>query len=63
MPQNCNNCRGETARLRRRVSSEVLPMSEVIPFPPKTPPKSIEEETREFLELLQRIRSQGQKSK
>jgi len=38
-------------------------MSEVIPFQPKTPPKSIEEETREFLELLQRIRSEGQKSK
>jgi hypothetical protein len=38
-------------------------MSEVIPFPPKPPPKSIEEETREFLELLERIRSESQKAK
>jgi hypothetical protein len=38
-------------------------MSEVIPLPPKPPAKSIEEETAEFLALLQRIRSQAQKSK
>jgi hypothetical protein len=36
-------------------------MSEVIPFR-KPPPKSIEEETAEFLKLLERIRS-GTKSK
>jgi len=42
---------------------EVLPMSEVLPFPPKPPPKSIEEETAEFLALLERIRSQSQRSK
>ena len=35
-------------------------MSEVIPFPPK-PPKSIAEETAEFLRLLERIRSSSQK--
>jgi len=35
-------------------------MSEVLPFPPKPPPKSIEEETAEFLALLQRIRSQSE---
>jgi hypothetical protein len=38
-------------------------MSEVLPFPPKPPSKTIEEETREFLALLERIRSEGQKSK
>jgi hypothetical protein len=38
-------------------------MSEVIPFPPKPPSKSIEEETKEFLKLLERIRSASQKSK
>jgi hypothetical protein len=40
---------------------EVLPMSDVIPFPPKPPPKSIAEETAEFLRLLERIRSSSQK--
>ena len=35
-------------------------MSEVIPFPPKPPPKSIAEETAEFLKLLERIRSSSQ---
>jgi len=35
-------------------------MSEVIPFPPKPPPKSIAEETAEFLQLLERIRSSSQ---
>ncbi len=35
-------------------------MSEVLPFPPKPPPKSIEEETAEFLALLERIRSQSE---
>jgi hypothetical protein len=38
-------------------------MSEVIPFPPKPPSKSIEEETAEFLKLLERIRSSSQKPK
>jgi hypothetical protein len=38
-------------------------MSEVLPFPAKPPPKSIEEETAEFLALLQRIRSQSQSQK
>ena len=36
-------------------------MSEVIPFPPKPPPKSIAEETREVLRLLERIKSSSQK--
>ena len=36
-------------------------MSEVIPFPPKPPPKSIAEETQEFLRLLERIRSSSEK--
>ena len=36
-------------------------MSEVMPFPPKPPPKSIAEETAEFLRLLERIRSSSQK--
>ena len=36
-------------------------MSEVIPFPPKPPPKSIAEETAEFLQLLERIRYSSQK--
>jgi hypothetical protein len=36
-------------------------MSEVIPFPPKPPPKTIAEETEEFLRLLERIRSSSQK--
>jgi len=31
-------------------------MSDVIPFPPQ-PPKSIADETAEFLQLLERIRS------
>jgi hypothetical protein len=35
-------------------------MSEVIPFPPKQP-KTIAEETAEFLQLLERIRSSSQK--
>jgi hypothetical protein len=35
-------------------------MSEVIPLPPKPPPKSIAEETEEFLKLLERIRSSSQ---
>lgn len=35
-------------------------MSEVIPFPPKSPTKSIAEETVEFLKLLERIRSSSQ---
>jgi hypothetical protein len=48
---------------RACITREVLPMSEVIPFPPKPPPKSIQEETAEFLQLLERIRSQSQKSK
>jgi hypothetical protein len=38
-------------------------MSEVIPFPPKPPPKTIAEETAEFLKLLERIRSESRKSK
>jgi len=38
-------------------------MSEVLPFPPKPPSKTIEEETKKFLALLERIRSQAQKSK
>ena len=37
-------------------------MSEVLPFPPETPSKSIEEETKEFLALLERIRSQAQEA-
>jgi hypothetical protein len=45
------------------VPREVLPMSEVIPFPPKPPSKSIEEETAEFLKLLERIRSSSKKAK
>ena len=36
-------------------------MSEVIPFPPKPPPKSIADETAEFLALLEQIRSSSQK--
>jgi hypothetical protein len=36
-------------------------MSEVIPFPPKPPPKTIAEETAEFLRLLEQIRSSSQK--
>jgi len=36
-------------------------MSEVIPFPPKPPPKSIAEETAEFLRLLEQIRSSSEK--
>ena len=62
---------GECEKLRRRnapiaqeketpFTREVLPMSEVIPFPPK-PPKSIAEETAEFLQLLERIRSSSDK--
>jgi hypothetical protein len=47
---------------RGRITREVLSMSEVLPFPPKPPSKTIEEETREFLALLERIRSQGQKT-
>ena len=38
-------------------------MSEVIPFPPKPASKTIEEETAEFLKLLERIRSSSEKSK
>ena len=38
-------------------------MSEVIPFPPKPASKSIEEETAEFLKLLERIRSSSRKAK
>jgi hypothetical protein len=60
-------CAAEMQQLRRRrrglrgrVPREVLPMSEVIPFPPKPPPKSIAEETEEFLKLLERIRSSSQ---
>lgn len=37
-------------------------MSEVLPFQ-KRPSKSPEEETAEFLKLLERIRSEGQKKK
>jgi hypothetical protein len=37
-------------------------MSEVIPFQ-KRPSKTIEEETAEFLKLLERIRSESQKKK
>ena len=48
---------------RGLASREVLPMSEVIPFPPKPPPKTIAEETAEFLKLLERIRSEPRKSK
>ena len=36
-------------------------MSEVIPFPPKPPPKSIAEEAAEFLRSLEQIRSSSQK--
>jgi hypothetical protein len=45
---------------RGRVPREVLPMSDVIPFPQR-PPKTIEEETAEFLALLERIRSSSSK--
>jgi hypothetical protein len=45
----------------RRCTREVVPMSEVIPFPPKPPPKSIADETAEFLALLEQIRSSSQK--
>jgi hypothetical protein len=38
-------------------------MSEVIPLPPKPPSKSMEEETKEFLKLLERIRSSSRKTK
>jgi hypothetical protein len=62
-PQKCTNCPGELTSARMCTPSEVLPMSEVIPLPTKPPSKSIEEETAEFLALLQRIRSQSQKSK
>jgi hypothetical protein len=44
------------------VPREVLPMSDVIPFPQR-PTKTIEEETAEFLALLQRIRSSSSKEK
>ena len=37
-------------------------MSEVLPFPQR-PTKTIEEETAEFLALLQRIRSSSSKEK
>ena len=37
-------------------------MSEVIPFPPKPQPKTIAEETAEFLQLLERIRSSSDKN-
>jgi hypothetical protein len=33
----------------------------VIPFPPKPQPKSIADETAEFLQLLERIRSSSDK--
>jgi hypothetical protein len=51
---------GEKDIRRGNVPSEVLPMSEVIPFPPR-PSKTIEEETAEFLALLERIRSTSSK--
>jgi hypothetical protein len=54
---------GRKDRPRGLASREVLPMSEVIPFPPKPPPKTIAEETAEFLKLLERIRSESRKSK
>jgi hypothetical protein len=66
VPQKCANCPGELSVARMCTQSEVLPMSEVIPLPPKPanpPSKSIQEETAEFLAQLQRIRSQAQKSK
>jgi hypothetical protein len=46
----------EKAIRRGRVPREVLPMSEVIPFPERSS-KTIQEETAEFLALLERIRS------
>jgi hypothetical protein len=49
--------------IRRTCTKGGSTMSEVIPFPPKPPSKSIEEETKEFLKLLERIRSSSQKSK
>jgi hypothetical protein len=45
---------------RGNVPREVLPMSDVIPFPPR-PSKTIEDETAEFLALLERIRSTSSK--
>ena len=47
---------------------EVLPMSEVIPFPPKPPPKSIAEETADSCDCwsgsgLRRRRSKGKNSR
>jgi hypothetical protein len=49
---------GEKDIQRGRVPREVLPMSDVIPFPQPQPSKSKEEEeTAEFLALLERIRS------
>ena len=35
-------------------------MSDVLPIPPEPPSKTIEEETKEFLALLERIRSEVQ---
>jgi hypothetical protein len=62
-PQKCAIFRQEPSHGADASPREVLPMSEVLPFQPKPPSKTIEEETREFLALLERIRSEGQKSK
>jgi hypothetical protein len=62
MPQKCGNCWQRRAHSAVVPPREVLPMSEVIPFQ-KRPTKSPEEETAEFLKLLERIRSEGQKKK
>lgn len=62
MPQKCNICRQKNPHSAVVAPGEVLPMSEVIPFQ-KRPSKSPEEETAEFLKLLERIRSAGQKKK
>ena len=61
-PQKCVN-RGGRKHTARTCTKGGSTMSEVIPFPPKPPSKSIEEETKEFLKLLERIRSSSQKSK
>jgi hypothetical protein len=54
---------GRTNARRGRITKGGPTMSEVLPFPPKPPTKTIEEETKEFLAMLERIRSQAQKSK
>jgi hypothetical protein len=53
---------GKMALQRGRIPRGGTTMSEVIPFQ-KRPSKTMEEETAEFLKLLERIRSEGQKKK